>query len=305
MPKICYQQKNFGSRTLDLIGKCDEIVNEYATQGYELTVRQLYYQLVSRDIIANKQTEYKRLVGIVNDARLAGLLDWSRIVDLTRELRGLSHWTHPESIIHSAASSYRIDKWSTQKHRVEVWVEKDALRNVVERACNALDVPFFVCRGYTSQSEMWGAAQRLAGYRNSISKKQTPVIIHLGDHDPSGVDMTRDIRDRLALFGTLIEIRRVALNMDQVEQYNPPPNPAKATDARFTDYVAAHGDECWELDALNPQTLSGIIEREVSHFIDGDAWQAAEREERGDRDTLLTIAGRYDDVAEFVKGGTQ
>lgn len=194
MPKIAYKSINFRGATLDLIATCDQILKDYQAQGYDVTLRQLYYQLVSADLIPNKQKEYDRLGSIINDARLAGLIDWRSIVDRTRSLKGLAHWTSPEEILDAVSAQYRIDKWRDQRHRIEVWIEKDALAGVFQRVCNELDVPFFSCRGYTSQSEMWSAAQRLQSY---MDNGQEPVILHFGDHDPSGIDMSRDIFDRL------------------------------------------------------------------------------------------------------------
>lgn len=134
-------------------------------------------------------------------------------------------WDDPADWIRSGARQFAIDKWATQPYRLEVWIEKDALAGVFRRVCSELQVPYFSCRGYTSQSEMWEAAQRLARWEQA---GQTPIVFHFGDHDPSGIDMTRDIKDRLDLFGASgachIDLRRLALNMDQVEQYSPPPN---------------------------------------------------------------------------------
>ena len=160
-------------------------IAEYAAQGYDLTLRQLYYQFVSRDLLPNRQSEYKRLGDIINDARLAGLVDWEAIVDRTRNIRALSHWSDPASIVKAAANSFAVDKWADQPKRVEVWIEKDALVGVFEPVCEELDVPLFSCRGYTSQSEVWGAAQRLEKY---LMADQEVVILHIGDHDPSGLD---------------------------------------------------------------------------------------------------------------------
>lgn len=183
MPKVCYVRKAFREATLALIEVANDIIQEYAAQGFDLTLRQLYYQLVARDLIPNTQREYKRLGSIVNDARLAGLIDWDHIVDRTRFLRRLSHWDGPEDIVKACADQFRVDKWQNQPVRVEVWIEKDALVGVIEGVCNELDVPYFSCRGYTSQSEMWGASLRLGSYS---LKKQTPIILHFGDHRPIG-----------------------------------------------------------------------------------------------------------------------
>lgn len=191
MPLICYHDKKFKEEHLRVIDTANTIIEEYAEQGYELTVRQLYYQFVSRDLISNNQREYKNLGSIINDARLAGLVDWNAIVDRTRNVKMNQHWSSPAEILQAAANTYAIDKWEGQPLRFEVWIEKDALVGVIESTCRKLDVPFFSCRGYTSQSEMWAAAMR---YRKSLQKKQGTIILHLGDHDPSGIDMTRDIQ---------------------------------------------------------------------------------------------------------------
>jgi hypothetical protein len=197
MPKICYIAKRFNAEHQGLITLANSIIEDYHAQGYDLTLRQVYYQMVARDVIPNTMQSYKRLGGIIDDARLAGLIDWTAIVDRTRNLRSLSHWEDPAEIISSAASSYRIDKWANQSYRPEVWVEKDALVGVIGQVCERWDVPYFSCRGYTSSSEMWAASQRL---KRHARKGQTPIIFHLGDHDPSGKDMTRDITSRLELF---------------------------------------------------------------------------------------------------------
>lgn len=258
MTKICYVRKEFTARSLRLIEIANTIIEEYQQAGFDLTLRQLYYQFVARDIIPNRQQSYKALGSIINDARLAGLIDWEAIEDRTRNLRKRSQWKNPEGVIDAAASSYGIDLWEGQDARVEVWIEKDALVGVIERVCTKWDVPFFSCRGYTSQSEVWGAAQRHIGYPS-----EQVYVIHLGDHDPSGIDMTRDIQDRLRLFGAPTEIQRIALNMDQVQKLKLPPNPAKSTDSRFAGYAAEHGDESWELDALDPKLIEKLIESAI------------------------------------------
>ncbi len=298
MSKICYVAKRFNRSSTVIIDRANEIIDEYTAQGFDLTLRQLYYQLVSRNFIANKDSEYKRLGSIISDARLAGLIDWQAIIDRTRNLRSNGHWRDPSHIIHSAAQTFALDKWSNQPYRPEVWIEKDALVGILEAACESLDVPFFSCRGYTSISEMWVAAQRLLDYQ---ADKQKPVIFHLGDHDPSGIDMSRDIVDRLETFGVMVEFQRIALNMDQVKQYRPPPNPAKATDARFADYEAIHGSECWELDALDPVVLTRLIQDKIKAIRKERKWKAREIEEAMGRETIATAASRWDEVCEFLK----
>ena len=254
---------------------------------------------MSRDLLANTVQNYKRLGGIISDARLAGLIDWDSIEDRTRELKNTSYWNSPAAILSACAQQYRADKWADQEYRVELWIEKEALAGVFERIAKELGIPYFCCRGYTSQSEMWEAAQRL---RRHDRNGQKPVILHFGDHDPSGIDMTRDIRERLALFRCdTLELDRLALNMDQVEQYTPPPNPAKETDSRFAAYIERFGSESWELDALEPQVLAELARARVMEIVDKTKWEAAVKKEADELRILGEASDRWDDVTDFLE----
>lgn len=288
MPKIAYIDRNFREDSLVLIAIANNIIDEYAEQDFLLTLRQLYYQMVARDIIPNSQREYKRLGSIIANARLAGLIDWLAIVDRTRELRGNSHWASPRHIMRSAIKGYRIDKWAEQPCRIEVWIEKDALVGVISGICQELDIDYFSCRGYTSASEMWSAAQRLRGY---LDDGQDPIVLHFGDHDPSGIDMTRDIAERLALLADCpVDVQRMALNQDQIDLYGPPSNPTKLTDSRAPSYIAIHGYDSWELDALEPGTIVELISDEVHDIRDADLWTEATQREAEHREILRLAA---------------
>jgi hypothetical protein len=299
MPRIRYENKNLGSETLEMIEKVNAIIATYQAQGYDMTLRQVYYQLVSKDWIPNQPREYDRLGRIISDGRRAGLIDWHAIVDRTRNLKSIQHWDSPTEIIDAVRDSYRRDKWATQPYRVEVWIEKDALAGVFQRICNELDVPYFACRGYPSDSETWAAAQRFGGY---IAEGQRPIILHFGDHDPSGIDMTRDIEEKMALFGAYgVDVRRLALTMEQVEEFSPPPNPAKTRDPRFKSYQDEFGDESWELDALRPDTLAGMVRDEINDLLDDEEWDKIEAEEEAERDVLAAVANNWDAVKKFCK----
>lgn len=293
MPYEAYIDKNFAPATLSVIKQARAIIDDYMAQGFTLTLRQLYYQFVARDLIANKQSEYKRLGSVMNDARLAGLVDWNAIEDRTRNLRRQPHWNSPQEILASCASQFAFDKWADQPCRIEVWIEKDALLGVVEPSCRDLDVPYFACRGYSSQSEQWRAAKR---FKKHSYAGQECVIIHLGDHDPSGVDMTRDNQDRLDIFlPDMVTVRRIALNWNQIEEHKPPPNPAKLTDTRAKDYIARFGDDSWELDALDLRVIDGLIRSVVLEYRDEEAWEAAVEREQQVKDRLADVAKAAED----------
>lgn len=294
--KKSYINKKFKPDSLNKIQLVNEIISEYEQQGYELTLRQVYYQLVARGYIENSERSYKNLGNLINDARLAGMIDWDSIIDRTRTLLKNSHWSNPASVVSSARYSYMLDRWVDQPNYVEVWVEKDALVGIVNKICKELDVPCFSCRGYTSQSEMFNAAQRFIRY----SSRNKKVIIHLGDHDPSGIDMTRDIQARLNLFEANVEVKRVALTMKQIKKYSPPPNPTKVTDARAKQYIEKYGTECWELDALEPSVISKLIKTEVMKLMDLGLFKLIEKKEKSDIKVLDLICEKYHDVEAFL-----
>lgn len=298
MPKICYKDIRFQGKSLELIELVNGVVDEYSKQGYDLTLRQAYYQLVARGYIPNNERSYKNIGNLINDGRLAGLIDWNSITDRTRNLRGNSHWSTPSSVIQSAKYSYMLDKWKGQPNYVEVWVEKDALVDVIGQACKPLDTPYFSCRGYTSQSEMWGAAQRFIRQAD----RENRIIIHLGDHDPSGIDMSRDIQDRLNMFGADVYVKRVALSMEQINQYNPPPNPAKLSDSRATKYIDRFGDESWELDALEPKVITNLITNEVTAYRDDEIYQEVCDREDKEKEELQMLCDRYGEAITYLKG---
>lgn len=286
--------KNFQGKSLLIVEQANTIIAEYQAAGFTLTLRQLYYQFVARGLLANKQQNYDKLGAIVSDARLAGLIDWDAIEDRTRFLRGHTTYASPADAISKLHSRYRIDMWQHQARRVEVWIEKDALLGVIEDVCSRWDVNYFACRGYASQSELYGAGKRIQ-YRREDEGQDT-LVLHFGDHDPSGMDMTRDNCDRLSLFaGGYVEVRRLALNMPQVQQYNPPPNPTKLTDSRANGYIADFGHECWELDALEPQVIAKIIEDEVRSVLDIKLWNAAVKKFDADRAQLLDAVKYVED----------
>lgn len=287
-----FVDKNFHGKSLLVIQQAREILDEYQAKGFTLTLRQLYYQFVARGLLANKQSNYDKLGAIVSDARLAGLIDWDAIEDRTRFLRGHTTFKDPADAIAKARSRYRIDMWEGQPVRLEVWIEKDALLGVIEAACQKWDINYFACRGYASQSELYTAGKRIAWRR--AEQNQDTVVLHFGDHDPSGMDMTRDNTDRLSLFaGEYVEVRRMALNMPQVERYNPPPNPAKLTDCRAAGYIAEFGHSSWELDALKPEVIAALIEEGVDDVLDRDLW--AERVAQFENDRL-----KLNKAVEFV-----
>lgn len=313
MPRIAYESNTMRADALAVAEQAAVIAQEYADAGYDLTLRQLYYQFVARGLTAswatghNTERSYKRLGSIVDKARMCGIIDWYHITDRTRGASvGQSHFDSPADVISAARWSYHLDKWRDQPARTELWVEKEALAGILGQVARQRDVTYMACRGYLSSSAMWRSAQRLGRF---LAEGLDVTVFHLGDHDPSGIDMTRDNEDRLRMMITndhgwqaadALTFERIALNMNQVRQYNPPPNPAKMTDSRAGAYAEEYGYQSWELDALPPDVLVNLLNAKIDSVIDQDLWNTVHAEEENDRGRLALAADNWHEIAEHV-----
>lgn len=325
MAKEQIRTTRFGAEALERIEQMNTIIDEYQAQGLRLTARQLYYQFVSRDLCANQPAEYKKLTTLLTNARYAGLVDWDAIEDRGREPNTPSQWSDPQALMESALRAYRLPRWEGQDTYVELWVEKQALAGVLEPLSREHHVTLMVNKGYSSASAMKESAERIrkaqcedeqavdalteewarrekmwavsepkkwASCKDEIAAKwkalvREALVLYLGDHDPSGEDMVRDIKDRLKEFGVRrLEVQKVGLTMAQVKQYNPPPNPAKVTDPRAEAYRAKFGDMSWEVDALPPNVLAQLIRKAFRAVIDVAKMDAVKAREETDKELL-------------------
>lgn len=290
-----YVDIKFSSGVREFIAIIDKILTRYSRKGLTMTVRQLHYRLVTEGVMGNTKKNYKRVVKVVTDGRMAGLLDWDCIEDRHRSWQRRQHWDSGQQYIDAVANSYHMDKWVGQEYRPFVLIEKDALSGVFSSVCYNLDVPMLSCKGYLSASSSRDFAT--LDLRYTIADGQQPIVFHFGDHDPSGLDMTRDMVERLSLFLEIDdpEVRRKAINLDQVDKWKLVPNPANQRDARFVAYSRRYGRKCWELDAIEPEELQGICKRSIERLIDWDVWEKRQRE-------IDTIAKRIRKHAKKFKG---
>lgn len=288
--KQTFIDKNFGEEALALLQQINAILKNYEAQGYDLSLRQLYYQLVAANVVPNTERSYKSIGNLVSEARLAGLVDWDMIKDRGRVMSKNSHWTTPREIIEACGRQFQIDKWATQTNYVEVMVEKQALEGVLEPVCRELDVPFTANKGYSSSSSLYEAGRRML---SRIRDEKTVHVIYLGDHDPSGIDMSRDVEERLRLFAEgEVELHRVALNFEQIKKLRPPENPAKMTDSRAEGYVRRFGRSSWELDAIEPRALAKLVRDQVYELRDEEEWDKAVERETAMREEIAKLAAK-------------
>lgn len=303
--KEAFIEKRFNASSLAIIENANVIIAEHQAEGYTLTLRQLYYQFVHRKLVPNTLKQYKRIGSVINDGRLAGLIDWDAIEDRLRVLQHVPNYSGPDAFIKNQVNYFAEDLWAGQSNYCEVWVEKDALSGVIERPCVRYRVPFFACRGYASQSGLYEAGQRL---RRVLRKGRSVTIFHLGDHDPSGLDMSRDNDERLNMFArSLADVRvvRLALNMDQIKQFDLPPDPAKLTDSRVGAYMAEHGDISWELDALPSREIDRLIVSAIEGVIDMKLFKQRIEAEAQSREQLKLVASNWKGAVNGAAGAEQ
>jgi len=262
-----------------IVDATNKIFHQYTVR---LTVRQIYYRLISPpfQLFANKMSNYKGFDKILTRAREKGDVDWRRIEDRSRTtIGGDSGFENPESFMETTLrvmkdlwEGYSRPAWRDQSQYVEVWVEKDALATLVSNIANGYNVLTYPSRGYSSFTRV---KEAIEDRFNEVSEERGIIIIHLTDHDPSGLDMTKDLEKRFSKYmedAERVTMHRVALTLDQIKKFNLASNPTKIADPRSADYLLAIGDQCWELDALPPDELEQIIKRAINRFIDTDAW---------------------------------
>ncbi len=293
-----YIDHRFAHKSQVLIEKANEVIEEYSEMGYVLTLRQIYYQFVANKVMPNSKASYKTLTNIVTRAREAGLMSWTAIEDTSRTFRSFGFTEEISELVEDLRQRIFFDQWDRQDTYIEIWVEKEALANIVKRPANKYRVPWMACKGYLSASHAWRAGLR---FKERIEAGKRGILIHLGDHDPSGMDMTRDNQGRLNMFSELgVEVHRIALNMDQIEQYKPPPDPVKPKDARLNGYLERYGDSSWELDALKPQILDKLITDKIESFIDFGSWNRIRNKERLEDLKVDKLCDRWEDVSDFL-----
>ncbi|MBI2843050.1 MAG: hypothetical protein HYX78_06580 [Armatimonadetes bacterium] len=266
------------AKTLMIIEEAKQVLSEYHPQ----TVRQVFYQLVSRQVIENKRSRYQAVSNALVGARKGGEIPWDWIEDRLRRPRSVSMWDNLAGFAETAKRAYRRNVWDGQPGYVECWLEKDALSGIFEDLLHGYGVTLNVGRGYDGWSSIRNAAKR---YRSGNGV----TVLYFGDFDPSGENMFESLWERLEFFGCKPEIIKCALTVEDVTRYNLPPNATKETDTRRAAFVAKHGDVSVELDALPVEVLRERIVEEVVARLDLRELQAVREQEKEDKARLVEL----------------
>ncbi len=267
---------------------------EVLAEDHPMTVRQVYYRMVALKVVPNKKGAYKQVQEVLNDARLALEIPFEWIEDRGRNPLELATYPNVRSSLTSLAEHFRLDPWRDQPTYIEVWTEKDALSGVFWQAVGGYGVVVDVCKGYTSLSALTKVVVRFQQRTNDW--KKPAVVLYVGDLDPSGWDMPRDLRERLDPFNFPGEIVRLLLNPEDVEAYDLPDSVGgvgtKIDDPRYKRYVEhfGRGARCVELDAVVPAELRSRVQSAVLDLLDGEALERTWKREKRAAAKLRRIA---------------
>lgn len=249
---------------------------------HPMTVRQVFYQLVSHRVISKTEAEYKQtVVRLLTTMRRAGELPFGWIADNTRWMRKPRTYSSMHDMLRVTAETYRRSLWDGQAVYVEIWLEKDALAGVVYEETGPWDVPLMVTRGYPSVSYLYEAAEAIA------ARGKPACLYYFGDWDPSGVDITRAVERGIREFApeAEIEFERIAVTPQQIEEFGLPTRPTKKTDSRSKNFTG----ESVEVDAIPPTVLRKLVRESIEKHIDRRALAKTRQIEAAERETLVAI----------------
>lgn len=308
--KEAFISKRFNTKSQKLLTKIIQITEDYAADNLDLSLRQLFYVLTDLHLIPKTVKGYKNLGNLITDARLTGLIDWDVIRDRSRTALHSSHCDDITKVVNDMKWGFKVDMWQRQAHYIEVFVEKQSLEGVLEPVCYDMDVTFTSNKGYSSSSAVYDASKR---YLAAAELGKKLHIIYLGDHDPSGIDMSRDIDDRFNRFMSTVQegfvhtddelnsidprpyhLNRLALNMDQVRKLHLQSSPSKPKDLRLKSYVQRFKTKkCWELAAIEPRKMAKLVKDSISSLIDFKIWDEDKAREDKARAELQQFSDDY------------
>jgi len=260
-------------QSLEFLAQVQKILDSYE---FALTLRQIYYQLVAKQIIPNKEKHYRKLSRLCVKGRDEGMLPEEKFTDRTRVLVKSSSWFDLNDFMNTVKYSYRKNKWQNQDNYLEIWTEKDALRSVISEITYKYDVALMIARGQFPRTGIYETSKR---YKAQSDKEC--YLYYCGDFDPSGLSIYNSIRKRLEGFGISINFERIALTEEQIEKYQLPSDPGKKSDPNYNKFVNIYGsDRVVELDSLPPDVLRKIIEDCILQNINPRSLAQIKREER-------------------------
>jgi hypothetical protein len=272
-----------------------EVARAILEQQRPMTIRQLFYQMVGlgedtkREMggFGNSQKDYRRVSRMMTKARDDKRVPWDWIVDRSRPTYEPQVWGDLAGYLNSVKHSYRKDYWTNQPVHCEIWCEKDAVIGSIEDVTSDLGVVVRVGRGFQSSTRV----REIASLFNRIRKPK--IVFYLGDFDSSGMDIERDLRERVCRYTRPFQVRRLAIFGEDIGKFKLPPQRIKPEDPRARSFCKEHGNQCVELDALPPSELRRRVRTAVTSVIDKSAWERALTSEEVELGSIDDFVSRW------------
>jgi hypothetical protein len=281
--------RGMAQKSLDII----EAMYAEAEAAQPITGRGIGYKLFTLKLIPSMSTaNMQKVYRLLRIAREEGTIPWEWIVDETRGVERVATWNNPAEYAECTVRDYRRDFWNQQPVRVQVWSEKGTVRGLLQPVLDEYAVGFNPVHGYNSATNMHDV---------SIDDDGRPLIIlYVGDFDPSGMNMSEvDIPKRLKKYdGRHVKLRRIALKRHHLRGLPSFPAKDKKKDPRYRWFVANYGDRCWELDAMDPNDLRDLVEKEIKKLIEPEAWERCVAVNDAERESLETVLDSWKDAKE-------
>jgi len=254
-----------------------------------MTIRQLFYRLVSIEALENSITDYKKLSRVMTNARESGQISYEWIVDRSRPTYAPTVFDNLKDGLKTLRNCYRKDYWQYQPSHVELWTEKDAIIGSIEPVTDELGVTVRVSRGFTSTTRVYEIALEFTRIVKPI------FVFYLGDHDPSGRAIELDLFERISRYGPDFQMERLAIREIDIDAFNLPPLRIKTSDTRAAAFSRKFGARCVELDALPPEELRSRVRQAIESHIEGEAWERALTTEKAEQESIQRIVERWND----------
>ena len=283
------------NESLHLLTQIQKIIDDY---DFAITLRQLFYQLVAKQIIPNQQKYYTKLSRLCVAGRDQGMLPEKAFADRLRQVDKPSSWIDLADFMDTVRQAYRKDVWQKQHCYIEIWTEKDALRGVIAPVTHSSNVSLLVVRGQVSRTAIYESYKRFV---QQIKKKKQCYLFYFGDFDPSGMSIYSSLVERLQNFGKYgdeygqeINFQRVALTANQISIHSLPQDPAKQSDPNYKKFVVEYGDNVVELDSLPPDALRNLINKCIVQKIDFEILNQIKEIEKNEQAVLEEFVERLE-----------
>ncbi|GJE14442.1 hypothetical protein FOHLNKBM_5517 [Methylobacterium longum] len=278
-------------RSKTAVADIKQVIYDIAAADHPMTVRQVFYQLVNRDVIEKSEAEYQQtVVRLLTSMRVSGELPFEWIVDHSRRRRLTQTYTSMTEAVEDTARFYRKSALRESPAYIEIWVEKDALSGIMWDATSIYDVPLLSSKGMPSLTFLHTTAEEI-NFEWEIRDRPT-YLYQFGDHDPTGALIPKTIEARLREFCPEAEftVERVSLTEAQITEHRLPTRPTKREGNR---HAKGFEGESVELDALHPRILKAMVTEVIERHIPASSLAALRVAEESEREHLLAWGARF------------